>query len=68
MPFQAAMSVEMPMTKPINERTLQARPALLRVRRMATMRPATMPPMPKPRAKMTRGRLPLQIVQRMKLG
>jgi hypothetical protein len=68
MPFQAAISVEIPMRKPMMERTRQARPALLRVMRMAAMKPPTMPAMPRPRAKMTRGRLPLQMVQRMKLG
>lgn len=35
---------------------------------MLATRPAAMVKMPRPRAKMTRGRLPLQIAQRMKLG
>lgn len=35
---------------------------------MLAMRPAAIVKIPRPRAKMTRGRLPLQIAQRMKLG
>ena len=68
MPFHAAISVEVPMKKPIMEMARHARPALLSVRMMATSRPAIMPKMPSPRAKMTRARLPLQMVQRTKLG
>lgn len=68
MPFQAAINVEIPMKNPMIEMTRQARLAVLRVRRIATRRPATMPPIPRPRAKITRDRLPLQMVQRIKLG
>lgn len=68
MPFQAAMSVEMPMNQPRKGRTRQPRPACDRVMRRSARKPAKIPKMPRPRAKMTRGRLPLQIVQRMKLG
>jgi hypothetical protein len=68
MPFQAAISVETPIKKAMMDMTRHARLALLRVRRMAISRPATIPPIPRPRAKTTRGRLPLQMVQRMKLG
>jgi len=32
------------------------------------VKPTRMPAMPRPRAKMTRGRLPLQMVQRTKFG
>src|SRR5882757_3321402 len=68
MPFHAAIRVAMPMKNPMNDSTLHARPALLRVIRIAAMMPPTIPPTPRPRAKITRGRLPLQIVHRMKLG
>jgi hypothetical protein len=34
----------------------------------SAMRPAAMVKTPRPRAKMTRGRLPLQMAHRMKLG
>lgn len=67
-PFQAAMRVETPIKNNNDDRTRQARPALLRVRMMAVTRPAMMVPTPSPRAKTTRGRLPLQMVHRMKLG
>ena len=66
MPFHAAMSVATPTMNPIAERILQDRPALLSVTSTAAMIPPTMPPTPRPRANMTRGRLPLQMVQRMK--
>ena len=68
MPFQAAIRVAMPIMKPIADRTLQPRPASLRVMIIAAMIPPTMPPMPRPRANIIRGRFPLQMVQRMKLG
>ena len=68
MPFQAAISVATPNMKPIAESALQPRPALLRVMRIALMMPPRMPATPRPRAKMTRGLLPLQMVHRMKLG
>ena len=68
MPFHAAISVATPIMKPMAESTRQPRPALLRHMRMAQMIPPIMPATPRPRAKMTRGLLPLQMVQRMKLG
>ncbi len=67
-PFQAQIKVATPIMKPIADKTLQPRPALLRVMRTAATIPPTIPPTPRPRAKMTRGRLPLQMVHRMKLG
>ena len=68
MPFQAAMSVATPNMKPMAESALQPRPALLRVMSIAEMIPPRIPATPRPRAKMTRGLLPLQMVHRMKLG
>ena len=68
MPFQAAISVAIPIMNPTADSTRQLRLALLKVVRIAVMRPAIIPAMPRPRAKVTRGRLPLQIVQRTKLG
>lgn len=66
-PFHAAISVATPIRNPIADRALQSRPALLRVMSMAATRPAMIPATLRPRAKITRGRLPLQILQRMKL-
>ena len=68
MPFQAAMSVAIPMNQPMKGITRQPRPAEDKVMMMFAMRPAAMVKTPRPRAKITRGRLPLQIAQRMKLG
>lgn len=48
--------------------TLHPRPAELSVMSRSAMNAARIRKIPKPRAKMTRDRLPLQIVQRMKLG
>jgi hypothetical protein len=67
-PFHAATRVEKPRRNKITGKTLQARPALLNVRRMSVTIPAMMRNMPSPRAKMTRGLLPLQIAWRTKLG
>jgi hypothetical protein len=49
-------------------KTRQERAAELSVRRMSVTIPATIRNMPSPRAKMTRGLLPLQIAWRTKLG
>lgn len=68
MPFHAAMSVANPMISSKIGSTRHARPTELNVRRMSARMPATMTNMPRPRAKMTRGRLPLQMAHRMKLG
>ena len=68
MPFQAAMRVEMPSIKPIIGSTRHARPAEESVMRMSARMPRRINEIPRPRAKITRGRLPLQMVQRMKLG
>jgi hypothetical protein len=62
MPFQAAIKVAIPIKKPMAERALQPRLAELSVRITAHRKPPTIPPIPRPRAKMTRGRFPLQIV------
>ena len=67
-PFQAAKRVAIPIIKGTAEMILHGREAPLTVRRTTVTMPPTIPPMPRPRAKITRGRLPLQIVQRMKLG
>ena len=68
MPFHAAISVATPIMNPMAESTLQPRPALLRQMRMAQMIPPIMPATPSPRAKTTRGALPLQMVHRIKFG
>ena len=67
-PFHAAISVDTPIKSPTADKTRHPRPALLKTSRMPVMIPATIPPIPNPRAKITRGRLPLQMLQRMKFG
>lgn len=68
MPFQAASRVEIPIQKATADNALQPLPPLLNVMSTAVMAPATIRDTPRPRANITRGRLPLQMVQRMKLG
>ena len=67
-PFHAQMSVATPIRNPMADKTLQPRPAWLSVIRIAATMPPMIPPTPRPRANMTRGLLPLQIVHRMKFG
>lgn len=68
MPFQAAMRVETPRTSRMRGSTRHPRPTLLRVMRTSVTIPAMMRKIPSPRAKSTRGRFPLQIACRTKLG
>jgi hypothetical protein len=68
MPFHAAIHVAVPIMKPMKVNTRHARLAPLKARTMPATMPAMIPPMPRLRAKTTRARLPLQIVQRMKFG
>jgi hypothetical protein len=68
MPFHAAMRVEIPMMRRMIGSTRHPRPAELNVMRRSARIPRRINEIPRPRAKMTRGRLPLQMVQRMKLG
>lgn len=67
-PFHAAISVATPIKNPMADKTRQPRPALLNVMSTAAIIPPTIPPTPRPRAKMTRARLPLQMLHRMKFG
>lgn len=68
MPFHAAIKVAMPMMKPMADNARQARSERLTVSKVADVKPARMPVTPRPRANTTRGRLPLQMDQRTKLG
>jgi len=68
MPFQAAMRVAKPSSQPASGMTRHGLLAELRVIRRSAMKAARMRKMPSPRAKTTRERLPLQMVQRMKFG
>jgi hypothetical protein len=68
MPFQAAIRVDMPRISRISGSTRHARPAQLSVMMTSATMAPTMRKMPRPRANSTRGRLPLQMAQRMKLG
>lgn len=68
MPFHAATKVAMPTNQPIAAKALKPRGALLKVSSVAAAKPNRIVLTPRPRAKMTRGRLPLQMVQRMKFG
>ena len=68
MPFHAANSVEMPIKNGTAAMTRHGRAAELTVSSTAVTTPPMMPAVPRPRANSTRGRLPLQMVQRMKLG
>lgn len=68
MPFHAAMRVEIPMKNPTNGRIRQERAAEDKVIRMAAIKLMMMVMMPKLRAKIIRGWLPLHIVHLMKFG
>ena len=68
MPFQAATLVEIPRThnNMLNHR--QPRGLSLKANNMAKAIPNAMSAAPRARAKMIRGRLPLQMASRMKFG
>ena len=68
MPFHAAIKVEKPRMSRMSGRTLHARPAQLSVMMISATMAPRMRKMPKPLANRTRGRLPLQMAQRMKFG
>jgi len=67
-PFQAAMLVDKPSTQSIMLSQRHPRCIPLIANTNASKIPSRISAAPRPRAKMTRGRLPLQMASRMKLG